>query len=176
MNNNGNECISLTEQLANGARENLDQTRLTQPSVWEESDSLHEEVERLRLEVERLRDEQTALRRTPQSNDLHDGDEVEDHEGDDSNARDPADRRSVLHQGPVKLALALVAAAVLSVGGMRFWNYLQSYQWTDDAEIDGHLDPISTRVNDTVVRVYVENTYHVKAGQPLVDLDPRDYQ
>jgi membrane fusion protein (multidrug efflux system) len=31
-------------------------------------------------------------------------------------------------------------------------------------------------VNDTVVRVYVENTYHVKTGQPLVDLDPRDYQ
>ena len=49
---------------------------------------------------------------------------------------------------------------------MRFWNYLQSYQWTDDAEIDGHLDPISTRINDTVIRVYVENTYHVKEGQP----------
>jgi hypothetical protein len=34
----------------------------------------------------------------------------------------------------------------LSVGGLRFWNYLQSYQWTDDAEIEGHLDPISTRI------------------------------
>ena len=77
---------------------------------------------------------------------------------------------------PSRLILALVVAALLCVGGMRFWNYLQSYEWTDDAEIDGHLDPISTRINDTVVRVYVENTYHVKAGQPLVDLDPRDYQ
>jgi membrane fusion protein (multidrug efflux system) len=64
----------------------------------------------------------------------------------------------------------------LSVGGLRFWNYLQSYQWTDDAEIEGHLDPISTRINDTVIHVYVENTYHVKKGQVLVDLDPRDYQ
>jgi membrane fusion protein (multidrug efflux system) len=63
-----------------------------------------------------------------------------------------------------------------SWGGIRFWNYLKSYEWTDDAEIDGHLDPISTRINDTVVRVYVENTYRVKAGQPLVDLDPRDFQ
>ena len=59
---------------------------------------------------------------------------------------------------------------------MRFWNYLQSYEWTDDAEIDGHLDPVSTRINDTVVRVNVENTYNVKNGQPLVELDPRDYQ
>jgi len=69
-----------------------------------------------------------------------------------------------------------VVAVPLFLGGMRFWNYLKSYEWTDDAEIDGHLDPISTRINDTVIRVYVENTYHVKAGQPLVDLDPRDYQ
>jgi membrane fusion protein, multidrug efflux system len=53
---------------------------------------------------------------------------------------------------------------------------VQSYEWTDDAEIDGHLDPISTRIEGTVVGVHVENTYHVKKDQPLVDLDPRDYQ
>jgi membrane fusion protein, multidrug efflux system len=76
----------------------------------------------------------------------------------------------------VRLILALVGAVLLCVGGTRFWNYIQSYQWTDDAEVDGHLDPISTRINDTVVHVYIENTYHVKKGQPLVDLDPRDFQ
>src|SRR5260370_25981017 len=122
------------------------------------------------LRVEHLRDQQQAFQRTPQSNDIHVGDEeVEDDEGGDSSSRDPADRHGVLSRRPVRLVLALVLAAFLCVGGMRFWNYLQSYEWTDDAEIDGHLDPISTRINDTVVRVYVENTYHVKAGQPLVD-------
>jgi membrane fusion protein (multidrug efflux system) len=150
-------------------------TLRTGSSAQEEQNGLHEEIRQLRFEVERLHDEQKALQRTPQSNDL-DAVEVEDHEGDDSNTSDPADRRGVLHRRPAKLVLALVVAAILSVGGMRFWNYLQSYEWTDDAEIDGHLDPISTRINDTVVRVYVENTYQVKAGQPLVDLDPRDYQ
>jgi membrane fusion protein, multidrug efflux system len=169
MNNNGHECI-IMEGLANGSLQNRDQTR-TQSSVSEKQNSLHKEVELLRLEVERLRDEQKALHRTPQSNDLNDGNEVKNHEGDGSNARDPA-----FHRRPVKLVLALVFVTILSLGGPRFWNYLQSYQWTDDAEIDGHLDPISTRVNDTVVRVYVENTYRVKAGQTLVDLDPRDYQ
>jgi multidrug resistance efflux pump len=34
--------------------------------------------------------------------------------------------------------------------------------------------PSARALNDTVVRVYVENTYHVKAAQTLVDLDPRD--
>jgi membrane fusion protein (multidrug efflux system) len=176
MNNNGHERITLTEQPANGSPQNRDQTRLTQPSVLEAQNGLHEEVERLRLEVEHLRDEQKAFQRTPELNDLHDGDKVEVHRGDDSNADDPAARRGVPRRHPVKLVLALVVAATLSVGGLRFWNYLQSYEWTDDAEIDGHLDPISTRINDTVVRVHVENTYHIKAGQPLVDLDPRDYQ
>src|SRR5208282_2279527 len=123
-----------------------------------------------------LVDEQKALQKTPQSNDTRVAEAVENHKGDDSSTRDPAGRRGVLSQRPVRLVLALVVAALMCVGGMRFWNYLQSYQWTDDAEIDGHLDPISTRINDTVVRVYVENTYHVKKGQVLVDLDPRDYQ
>jgi Biotin-lipoyl like len=176
MNNNGHEHITSIEQLANGPPENSVQTCLTQPSISERHNGLKEQVDRLRLEIEHLRDEQKALQQTPQSNDIHVGEEVEDEESDDSNARDPGDRGRALHRRPVKLVLALVVATILSVGGLRSWNYLKSYEWTDDAEIDGHLDPISTRINDTVVRVYVENTYQVKAGQPLVDLGPRDYQ
>jgi membrane fusion protein (multidrug efflux system) len=72
--------------------------------------------------------------------------------------------------------VALVGVALLCVAGLRFWNYLQSYESTDDAEIDGHLDPISTRIDGTVVHVYVENTSRVTKGQALVDLDPHDYQ
>ena len=41
------------------------------------------------------------------------------------------------------------AAALLKTNSkpMRFWKYLQSYEWAGDAEIAGHLDPISTRIN-----------------------------
>jgi len=123
-----------------------------------------------------LRDQQQAWQRTPESNDTHLDDEVKNQQSDDSNTKHPAGRRRVLHRRPVRLILALVVAAVLCAGSLRFWNYLQSYEWTDDAEVDGHLDPISARIDGTVVQVYVENTYHVKAGQPLIDLDPRDYQ
>jgi membrane fusion protein (multidrug efflux system) len=42
--------------------------------------------------------------------------------------------------------------------------------------VDGHLNAISPRISGTIVTVYVENNYQVTAGQPLVDLDPRDYQ
>ncbi len=176
MVNNEHERVSGTEQPANGSPAHRDEAHLTEPAASGNQNGLHEEVERLRHEVQHLLDQQQALNRAPQSKDIQVGDEVQKHEGDDSDARDPAGRRGVLSRRPVRLVLGLVVAALLCVGGMRFWNYLQSYEWTDDAEIDGHLDPISTRINDTVIRVYVENTYRVKAGQPLVDLDPRDYQ
>jgi membrane fusion protein, multidrug efflux system len=53
---------------------------------------------------------------------------------------------------------------------------LQSYENTDDAEVDGYLDPISSRINGTVSAVYVDNNQRVRAGQLLVVLDPHDYQ
>jgi membrane fusion protein (multidrug efflux system) len=56
------------------------------------------------------------------------------------------------------------------------WNYLQSYESTDDAQIDGHIDPLSSRINGTVIQVHPENNDRVKAGELLVEIDPRDYQ
>jgi membrane fusion protein, multidrug efflux system len=170
------EDTTDTERAANGLLPDHYKEYRIEPSAPEEQKGLHEEVERLRHEVDRLRDQQQALHRTLQSSAPQVDNDTEHQESDDSNTKDPGDRGRVLHRRPVKLILALVVAATLSMGGLRFWNYVQSYEWTDDAEIDGHLDPISTHINDTVVRVYVENTYHVKAGQSLVDLDPRDYQ
>ena len=54
--------------------------------------------------------------------------------------------------------------------------YLGKYVDTDDAFVEGHTDPISARINGFVTGVYVENTYRVKKGQLLVQLDQRDYQ
>jgi membrane fusion protein, multidrug efflux system len=74
--------------------------------------------------------------------------------------------------------LVLLVLLVLAAGaGAPFaWNYLQSYESTDDAQIDGHIDPLSSRINGTVIRVHAENDDRVKAGELLVEIDPRDYQ
>jgi membrane fusion protein, multidrug efflux system len=143
---------------------------------------LDEKVDRLRRDLERLIEQQHALQRTPAhpaetpSADEADVTHDTDDEHDRSQSGPPGRWGRMLRNHPLRLALVLIAIVILGVAGPRFWRYLGSYEWTDDAEIDGHLDPISTRINDTVVRVYVENTYHVKADQPLVDLDPRDFQ
>jgi membrane fusion protein (multidrug efflux system) len=72
----------------------------------------------------------------------------------------------------------VVALLLLTAGAVApsAWNYLQSYQSTDDAQIDGHIDPLSSRINGTVVRVHVEDDDRVKAGELLVEIDPRDYE
>jgi membrane fusion protein, multidrug efflux system len=74
--------------------------------------------------------------------------------------------------------VVLLVPLVLAVGAVSpfAWNYLQSYESTDDAQIDGHIDPLSSRINGTVIQVHAENNDRVKAGELLVEIDPRDYQ
>ncbi len=65
---------------------------------------------------------------------------------------------------------------VVAIGGLLFWLHARQFETTDDAQVDAHLNAISSRIDGTIVRVYVEDNQTVKPGDPLVDLDPRDYQ
>ena len=47
---------------------------------------------------------------------------------------------------------------------------------TDDAQVNGHLIQVSSRIAGHVVKVDVEENQLVKAGDPIVELDPSDYQ
>jgi membrane fusion protein (multidrug efflux system) len=72
----------------------------------------------------------------------------------------------------------LIAAVIilLLVGGFFIWRYYSVRESTDDAQIDGHINPISPRVTGTVVRVLHDDNEVVQAGTLLVELDPKDYQ
>ena len=72
-------------------------------------------------------------------------------------------------------ALVLVLlGSVLMIGGPRLWRYLDAYESTDDAQVDGHIAPISSRIEGTVEHVYVQDTDYVKAGSLIAQIDPRD--
>ncbi len=75
----------------------------------------------------------------------------------------------------VRMALIL-GAIVLVVAGFFLWRYFTSYESTDDAQIDGHLNSISARVSGHVTKLLVEDNQYVEAGTPLVQIDPKDYQ
>lgn len=74
-----------------------------------------------------------------------------------------------------KWVIAAVAVALLA-GAVVVWHYYSVRESTDDAQIDGHINPISARVSGTVLRVLHEDNDFVKAGELLVELDPKDYQ
>jgi membrane fusion protein (multidrug efflux system) len=74
-----------------------------------------------------------------------------------------------------RLLIVGVVLALL-VGGFFVWRYLSTYESTDDAQVDGHLNALSTRVAGYVTEVYVNDNQYVEKGQKLVQIDPRDYQ
>ena len=73
-------------------------------------------------------------------------------------------------------AIFFAVLILAAIGGTLYWMHIRQFETTDDAEVDGHLNAISPRVEGTILKVYVDDNQVVKAGDPLVDLDPRDYQ
>jgi len=65
----------------------------------------------------------------------------------------------------------LVLAVVVGL-----YLYYRNRESTDDAQVDGHITQISSKVYGRVAEVLVDDNQQVKAGQILVKLDPRDYQ
>jgi membrane fusion protein (multidrug efflux system) len=54
--------------------------------------------------------------------------------------------------------------------------YASIHEDTDDAYVTGYTHQISSRITGTVEEVLVDDNWHVTAGQPLIKLDPRDYE
>jgi membrane fusion protein (multidrug efflux system) len=87
-------------------------------------------------------------------------------------AAEPAGTGRLGGRGPL---LAVAAVVVLAVIAFFVWRS-SGKQTTDDAQIDGHITQVSARVGGTVLQVHVNDNQVVKAGDLLVELDPRDYQ
>jgi membrane fusion protein (multidrug efflux system) len=88
---------------------------------------------------------------------------------------DNTPKKTGRRMGIVGWVLLLVLLVAAGIGGMRFWAYLQSYEETDDAQIDGDIYAVTSRIEGTIKAVYVQDNQQIKAGQLLVELDPADY-
>ncbi len=74
--------------------------------------------------------------------------------------------------------IALIALVVVGVivGGAEWWIEASKWVSTDDAFIDTHTVQVSAQVAGRVKAVLVNDNQEVRAGQPLVELDPADFQ
>ncbi|MGB9205373.1 MAG: biotin/lipoyl-binding protein, partial [Terriglobales bacterium] len=85
-------------------------------------------------------------------------------------------RRSAFLTNPrTKIGLMVAGLAILTAVFF-LWRYLGSYQSTDDAQIDGHVNSVSARVSGHVLKLNVEDNQYVEKGTVLVEIDPADYE
>jgi membrane fusion protein (multidrug efflux system) len=76
-----------------------------------------------------------------------------------------------------RLRTALIAiASVVVVGSTVWWWNSRGRETTDNAQIDGHIAPVASRVAGTVLEVKVVDNQAVEAGALLVQVDSRDYE
>jgi membrane fusion protein, multidrug efflux system len=70
----------------------------------------------------------------------------------------------------------IIGIVVILVIGFFVYRYVTSYESTDDAEVDGHINSVSARISGHVIKLDITDNQAVQAGQVLVEIDPSDYQ
>src|ERR1700693_2071173 len=88
----------------------------------------------------------------------------------------PSPVRRKPRRGRTRIFVLIALVILLAIGGYFLWKYLSSYESTDDAQIDGHVNAISARISGHLSEVLVQDSQIVKAGDVLVKIDPRDYE
>ena len=72
-----------------------------------------------------------------------------------------------------KFAIGAITLVLLAIG-IGWYLYAEGYENTDDAQVDGHLNPIASRIDGTILAVHADDNQAVQTGQLLVELDPSD--
>lgn len=74
-----------------------------------------------------------------------------------------------------KLIVGVVVAVLVIAAAIFYWRSTYSED-TDDAQVQGNLYQVSSRVSGQVIHVYVTEEQSVQQGDPIAQVDPRDYQ
>ena len=72
--------------------------------------------------------------------------------------------------------IIVVVIAIIVLAAIAFWWHSTFTEDTDDAQVNGHLIQVSSRISGQVLKVYVDENQVVRAGDVIAELDPRDYQ
>jgi membrane fusion protein (multidrug efflux system) len=85
--------------------------------------------------------------------------------------------RRIFHEHPRGgRAAALLLLVVVIIGAGLFVRNSLAWESTDDAQVNGHIMPLSARINGYVLEVPVIEGQLVQAGDVLVTIDPKDYR
>jgi len=126
-------------------------------------------------EVEQLREEVRSLKKQKEPSTNGNG-KPDDGESKDDKSEGEEQQKKQEEKKPHPLRKFIIIAAILVVVvvGLIWWLHERNFESTDDATIDAHISGVAARIAGTITGVYVEENQFVKAGEVLVDLDPRD--
>lgn len=88
----------------------------------------------------------------------------------------PAESPSVTKGRGRAFAIFFVVLILVAISAVLYWLHSRQFETTDDAQVDAHMNSVSARIDGTIINVYVEENQMVHVSDPLVDLDPRDFQ
>ncbi len=75
-----------------------------------------------------------------------------------------------------KKMIGIIVVAALILGALFFYWRSTFTEDTDDAQVDGNLYQVSSRVAGQVIHVDVEEAQFVHQGDPIAEVDPKDYE
>lgn len=122
-----------------------------------------------RQQLQRERDNQQLVTEQDNAENREQNEQEQSHEEQEAAAR-TARRKSRLKK------IVPFVIVVLAIGAVLWWLHARQYEDTDDAQVDGHISQIGSRVSGYISKVYVDDNQEVQPGQLLVEIDPRDYQ
>lgn len=71
--------------------------------------------------------------------------------------------------------IILVVLGIVAAAGYHMWS-TRGQEETDDATIEAHIIPIAPKVAGYVIDLAVKDNQHVKKGDVILKIDPRDYK
>jgi membrane fusion protein (multidrug efflux system) len=79
------------------------------------------------------------------------------------------------NRGRIVLVIVAVGALLGITWGVKQWLYGRTHESTDNAQVDGHLVPVLSKVSGYVTAVNVAENNEVRTDSTLVRIDEREY-
>ncbi|MGD0648494.1 MAG: HlyD family secretion protein [Acidobacteriaceae bacterium] len=93
-----------------------------------------------------------------------------------ANAQQPEKPEAPPKDNSTKKLIGIIVVVVLIIGAALFYWRSTFTEDTDDAQVNGNLYQVSSRVSGQVIHVDVEEQQFVHAGDPIAEIDPKDSQ
>jgi membrane fusion protein (multidrug efflux system) len=100
--------------------------------------------------------------------------------GQNMEAEEGIDRNTKSKQGSrrskIRWISAFVIMIILAIGVYAWMDYYSNRVSTDDAQVDGHIIPVASKIYGNVAEVLVDDNQEIREDQVIIRIDPRDYQ